>query len=84
MILTDIYVPAVNQKYEFLLDESAPAGEVTLEIVRILQMKTGGRVHGTDRRGTFVLCSIEKEQLLDAGLTLHECGVRDGSRLLLV
>lgn len=82
MILTDIYVPALNEKYDFQLDETVPVQMLIDEIVEVLQKKSGGIPE--DSSHPFVLCSFEQMCILDSARTLQECGVKNGSGLFIV
>lgn len=82
MILADIYVPSVNESFEFMLDENAKICDLIEEIVMILQIKTEGESH--PEASGFVLCCSDNEELLYEGYTLREYGIRDGAGLLLV
>jgi len=82
MILTDVYVPALQETFDFELDENMPVGVITREIAQILACKTGTSLKtGED---AFLLGSFEKQDILDGALTLKECGIKNGSRLLFV
>ena len=81
MILTDIYVPALQETFDFELDENVPVGLLLMEIAQILARKTGTALGGEE---PFLLGSFEKQDILDNALTLAECGIRNGSRLLFV
>ena len=39
MILTDIYIPAVDASYDFMLDENVPAIQVMEEISEMISKK---------------------------------------------
>ena len=39
MILTDVYIPAVNENYDFMLDENVPALQVMEEISEMISKK---------------------------------------------
>ena len=80
MILTDIYVAALDQSFDFHLNEDTPVSTVVDEIVGILA-KELMEESGT---GQYSLCSYDHEQILPADMTLSDCGIRNGSRLLLV
>lgn len=82
MILVDIYSPAVDQTYDFMLDENASLNAVMLEITEMIAKKTGSDVP-TDA-GAFILYHVERGVPMQTDKTLFENGVRDGDRLLLV
>lgn len=82
MILTDIYVPALNETYDFQLDETVPVRLLIDEIAQILQKKSGGTQEPLSH--PFVLCSFEQMCILDGSKTLQENGITNGSALLIV
>ena len=82
MILTDIYVPALQETFDFELNENVPVGLLITQIAQILARRTGSVPGGEE--ASFLLGSFEKQDILDNSLTLAECGIRNGSRLLFV
>ncbi len=82
MILVDIYVPSVDQTFDFELDENAYISAVLIEVTGMLAKKTGSEKTGD--AGAFILYNAEKGQPLPEDRTLSESGIRDGSRLILV
>ncbi len=82
MILTDIYIPAVDDTYDFMLDENVPVIQIMEEISEMISKKVKEKKPGqiTD----FVLYSMDSQTLLDNSLSLYENGVHDGSRLIFV
>lgn len=82
MILVDIYVPAVDDNYDFLLDEDANINALMTEITEMLAKKIGSsKFNGADE---FVLYHADRETPLSEGKSLYESGVRDGDKLILV
>lgn len=82
MVHVDVYVPAVDCQYEFMLEETAAAEEAMKEIVDILQKKLGGT--GTAGQEGFALYTYEHGRRLCLADTLGHQQVKNGSRLLLV
>ena len=82
MILVDIYVPSVDAVYDFQLDENTPVRAVTTEIGEMLGKKFKVPMQPGAQR--FVLCSFEQKAILPGEKTLFMCGIRNGSRLLLL
>jgi hypothetical protein len=82
MILVDIYAVAVDQTYDFMLDENADLSAVMLEITEMIAKKTGSGSPANAR--DFMLYLTERETPLPLNKTLFESGVRDGDRLILV
>lgn len=82
MILVDIYIPAVDDVYDFMLDETAPIGEVKEEIYKLLCQKEKETEKESGK--SFSLWASEEKKLLPDHKTLQDCGVYDGTRLIFV
>lgn len=82
MILTDIYIPAVDANYDFMLDENVPAVQVMEEISEMISKNVKEKKPGQIR--DFVLYSMDTGTLLDQDLSLYANGIHDGSRLIFV
>lgn len=82
MILTDIYIPAVDSSYDFMLDENVPVIQVMEEISEMISKKVKEEKPG--QIGEFVLYSVDTNTLLDPGRSLYANGIRDGNRMILV
>ncbi len=84
MILTQIEVPVLSASYDCRLDENLPVRSLIGEILKILEIKAGREEENDWDAAGFVLCSIDKEQVLPSSETLRECGIRNGEQLLLL
>ena len=82
MILVDVYVPSLDETFDFQLDENTPIRQITDEIGEMLGKKV--RVPVQPDRQRFMLCSYDSGSILSGEHTLRKCGIRNGSRLLLV
>jgi hypothetical protein len=82
MILVDIYVPSVDQAFDFLLDENAEVSSIMADVTEMIAKKTGSK--SADGASQFVLYKSDSEQPLNAALSLFENGIGDGDRLILV
>ncbi len=82
MILTDIYIPAIDGTYDFMLDENAQLTQLIAEISEMISKKVNEAK--LEQIGEFVLYSMDTGSMLDLRISLYENGIRDGSRLLLV
>lgn len=82
MILVDIYIPSLDKTYDFQVDEEVSIENLTLEISEMIanETKSGNGTGGAE----FMLCTMENEKILKKSFTLKECGIKNGSRLLLV
>ena len=82
MILVDIYTPAVDQTYDFMLDENADLDVIILEVTEMIARKTKSELRTGD--DGFVLYYTDRKIPLSSDRTLYESGVRDADRLILV
>ena len=82
MILTDIYIPAIDGNYDFMLDENAQLTQLIAEISEMISKKVNEAK--LEQIGEFVLYSMDTGSMLDLRISLYENGIRDGSRVLLV
>lgn len=82
MIHTDVYIPAVDCTYEFMLDEKAVVEDVVKEIVDILQRNLGGAAKL--EANAFALYDYEGGRRLFLADSLECQNILNGSKLLLV
>ena len=82
MILVEIYVPAVDEKYDFELDENVKIGQIIEELSEMLNKKMKSPTEGN--ADGFLLCLTETNELLSRERTLYQSHVRDGHKLLLL
>lgn len=82
MILVDVYVPAIDDHYDFQLDENETADKIILEMTEMVAKKT--KSEKVQHPEKFILFSMEKKEAIPREKTLFACGIQDGSCLLLV
>lgn len=82
MIMVDIYIPSVDQVYDFGIDETASVAMVIEEITAMVSQKEQCALQG-DAKG-LLLCDRDRQEILPQDRTLQDCGVQTGTRLLLV
>ena len=82
MILVDIYVPGVNQPYDFNLDENARIGLLLEEISGMICQKERCSLSGSVKE--LMLVSQNQRKLLSEELSLAHYNISQGDRLLLV
>lgn len=82
MILVDIYIPSLDKSYDFQVDETVPVESLVMEIAEMIGNETkSGRGIPAEK---FLLCSMESRQILQKSVSLQSCGIKNGSRLMLV
>lgn len=82
MINVDIYVLSMDEVMDFQLDENVQVSQLIREIGQVLCKRTRERL---DKSATkFLLCIPARERIIPNELTLAQCGVTNGERLILV
>ena len=79
MVLVDIYIPAIDDTYDFMLDENACIEQIKEEIYEILSKKMQ---ESKDENGkAFSLWIADARCMLKDEKTLYESGVTDGTTM---
>ena len=73
MILVDIYIPAVDETYDFMLDENTEIEKVILEIFEMIskKMQSGNR----EELDEFLLYHMDSSKALEKHRTLYDFGI---------
>lgn len=79
-IVADVYVPAINKTYDFILPCYMPIGQLTSLIGRTITEHENLPLDFED----LLLFSPESGETLDSSLMLAQTGVKDGSRLTVI
>lgn len=82
MILVDIYIPAIDSIYDFMLDENVPVGQIKEEIYEMLLKKV--REAKRESGKAFSLWTASSGRMLEDENTLYTSGITDGTRLIYV
>ncbi len=82
MILVDVYVPSVDQTYDFNLDENAKAQVIIEEIVEMIGQKEHTSIVGSIDR--LMLCDRLTRRTLRGDISLLANGIKNGSSMILV
>lgn len=82
MIMVDIYVPGVNQTYDFSVDENARIALLLEELVGMICQKEQCSLQGSSKE--LLLVSPGRRSILSSELTLAHYGIVQGDRLMLV
>lgn len=82
MILADIYIPALNEQYDFKLNENAYIADVLRELGNIFVSPLDPGAE--EARQDLLLCSYEGGRILALDRTLKQEGFGNGSRLILI
>ena len=82
MIMVEVYMPAIDEQFDFMLDENADLDIVILEMTEMIARKTKSRIKAD--KEDFVLYFVDRKAPLSYEKSLYESGVRDGDRLMLV
>ena len=75
MIIVEVFVPAIDNIYEFRLNEDVAVNVVIEEIISVICQK---------ERADFLRVLSGKQQVLSSNLSLYENGVQSGDRLIML
>lgn len=81
MVLVDVYIPAVEQTFDFRLEESCCPEVIIGEICEMVEQREQMLSDGQER---FLLFDASLRRMLPFDQTLSESGVTDGHLLILV
>ncbi|MCM1159236.1 MAG: hypothetical protein NC300_08955 [Bacteroidales bacterium] len=82
MILVDVYIPSLDEVYDFKVDETAKIINVVQEISEMICKKYKTELNEESKN--FFLCSVENGEVLNSNSTLAENKIYNGSRLFIV
>lgn len=82
MILVELLVPAMDEKFDFSLDENALIEQVLGEMDEMFSKKM--KQPSQDKSSQFMLCSLDQKKILSRFNTLAEAGIKDGSKIMLI
>ncbi len=82
MILTEVYIPAINKKYDFRLDENAYIADVIWEIGNMVFIKDNNKNIGLIEN--LILCDYSTKIVFSLQRTLKDYGVSSGTCLTLI
>lgn len=82
MILVDVYVPSLDDTYDFMLDENTEIDKVVLEISEMISKKVNSKTEKS--ASEFLLYWLDNKCILDRKRTLNNSGVIDGCKLMLI
>ena len=80
MILIEVHVPVVQEKFEFKADENRLVYDIVNEMRQVISKK----LREEDPPVAFELHSRDQRRRLPPDKTLSACGIGDGARLILV
>ncbi len=81
VILVDVEVPAIQQVFDFELDDNASVGEVMKQMVRLITEKEGLKETDAEK---MLLYACKHEKILNTDMSFKEQGVWAGQRLMLI
>lgn len=82
MIVVEIEVPSVGRNYQFRLEEMVKVNTLITEIAEMIGQKEHSPLMG--KIDSLVLCSRDKECILNKNQSLSEQGIQNAETLLLV
>lgn len=81
MIIVEISVPAINEKFDFKLPSTGKIKDITAELVRMLELSKGNLQFDPEM---VLLCDLDNGRVLNPALTVAEQQIKDGAYLQLL
>ncbi len=81
MVIVEVSIPAVNEKYDFKLPSTLKIKDVTAELVRMIQATKGNVMFDPEMT---LLCDLESGKVYNPNLTVAEQQITDGTTLQLL
>lgn len=82
MILVDVYIPSLDETFDFRIDETAKVVNVVQEISEMMCKKYKTELNQDAQE--FFLCSAEQGTIMNGNSTLQDNGITNGCRLFMV
>jgi hypothetical protein len=82
MIIADVFVPSIDQVYNFSLDETVSVGALIEELISMIEQREQTTFAGN--RQSVILVDKQSRAILPIDSTLYDCNVETGSALILV
>ena len=82
MIMTDVYVPALDRTYNFSLNEDIAIKTVVTELIDMIERKEQSKFVGS--RESLQLFDKQNETVLPVDNTLIDLHIMNGAQLILV
>lgn len=82
MVLVDVFVPAVEQHFDFNLDEQVNIYSLLTEMSEMIIQTEQGELLGD--QGQLLLCDIDKQMIMQGDRTLASYNILNGARLIMV
>lgn len=82
MILVEVYIPSLDETFDFRIEETAKVVNVVQEISEMMCKKYKTELN--QKSAEFILCSAEQGRILNGDSTLEDNGIVNGCRLFMV
>lgn len=82
MLFVEVQVPIFDQVYDFKVEQNERVYKVLLDIIRKICQKEGFYIE--EKQEKFFLWDMEQKRILPKDWTMEECGIKTGTKLLLI
>lgn len=81
MVLVNVYVPVIDQQFEFNLDEDTRISNLLVEMGEMLKQMQ--MEEDTEQLGNLLLSDLNQRRILAGDQTLSAYGITNGAKLIL-
>ena len=82
MIIVDIIVESLDNTFDFKLDDDVVISKIIEDICEVLSQKE--KCKPAIHTETLILCKYSSGYILPQNMTLRDCGIVSGDKLMLV
>lgn len=82
MLFVEVQIPIFDQVYDFKVEQNERVYKVLLDIIRKICQKEGFYIE--EKQEKLFLWDMEQKRILPKDWTMEECGIKTGTKLLLV
>lgn len=79
-IILNISVPGINKNYDIKISDDVNVKKATEQIFKTISEYEELNAEGK----AYILCSKKQKKVLNGEFTLKQCGIKDGSELILI
>lgn len=80
--MVEIMIPALDKEYDFRVDEYSRVKVLIEEIIEMVCHKEQDQIIGDEKE--LILCHLDTCRILSSNDNLHNSGVKNGDKLILV
>lgn len=82
MLFVEVKVPVLEQVYDFKVEKKEKVNRVLFDMITKICQKENYNLEG--KKDKVLLWDVEQKKILPKDWTMEECGIKTGTRLLIL